>query len=146
MDSTKKIFSSIYDVKLVDFQFIKDSTGELAVIEEGTNLPIAIKRVFLVNGQKGVKRGMHAHRLCNQVLVCVSGICKVYYDDGVNTNEVVLDRLNIGLHVPPGIWAEQVYEQDNTQLLVFCDQFYDETDYIRDYKEYTDYREGSKMK
>ena len=44
------------------------------------------------------------------------------------------------LLVPPGIWAEQVYEGDDTVLMVLCDLPYDEADYIRDYTEFLAFR------
>jgi hypothetical protein len=38
--------------------------------------------------------------------------------------------------IPPGIWAEQVYEEENSILMVLCDREYDEGDYIRDFNEF----------
>ena len=41
-----------------------------------------------------------------------------------------------GILIPPGIWAEQVYKEENSILMVLCDREYDEGDYIRDFNEF----------
>jgi len=46
--------------------------------------------------------------------------------------------------IPPTIWAEQTYLQENTIVLVLCDQFYDEADYIRDYDAFLQWRSAGK--
>jgi len=45
--------------------------------------------------------------------------------DRTGVETVVLDRPDQGLLIEPGVWSEQVYELDETVLLVFVSQPYD---------------------
>src|SRR5436190_1856701 len=78
-------------------------------------------------------RGEHAHRNCHQFLVCARGSVTVVVDDGVLSEEVVLDGPDIGLYVPPMIWATQYQYSTDALLLVLASAPYDPDDYIRDY-------------
>ena len=61
-------------------------------------------------------------------------------DDGRRREEVLLDRPNIGLLIPAGIWGIQYKYSRNGVLLVFASEYYDASDYIRNYDEYLSYR------
>lgn len=122
----------------------EDPFGKLVVAESGTNLSIDIKRIFFVYGSKDVKRGHHAHKELTQILIVVNGACDVMCDDGIERKTFRLDTPESALVIPPGIWAEQQYLESDTVLTVLCDKTYQESDYIRDYKQFTDYRSGDK--
>jgi hypothetical protein len=81
-------------------------------------------------------RGEHAHRRCDQFLVCARGTLNVVVDDGVHTEEIHLDRPDVGLRVPPLIWARQYKYSPDALLLVLASDPYDPADYIRDYDEF----------
>ena len=57
----------------------------------------------------------------------------VVVDDGVNRQEIVLDRPEIGLHIRPLVWGTQYKYSADAVLLVFASHPYDADDYIRDY-------------
>ena len=57
-------------------------------------------------------------------------------DNGMEKINIILDSRSEAILVPSGIWAEQEYLDDNSALIVFCDQLFDEDDYIRSYKAY----------
>ena len=84
----------------------------------------------------GVRRGYHAHKQLQQVLVCVSGSCKVLLDDGNEKLEIKLDNPQKGLLITSLIWREMYQFSKNCVLLVLASEVYDESDYIRDYKEF----------
>ena len=109
-------------------------------IAEGNSLPISVNRFFIVKSDANTKRGEHAHKNLTQLLICMHGTCDVICNDGENKENVLLDSPSRGLLIPPGIWAEQIYLEDHTTLLVACDAAYDETDYIRDYNEFLKFR------
>jgi dTDP-4-dehydrorhamnose 3,5-epimerase-like enzyme len=92
------------------------------------------KRYFMVFDvpSKDV-RGEHAHRECHQFLVCVKGNCSVVVDDGQNRAEVLLDRPNLGIHIPPLVWATEYNYSNDAVLLVLASDVYQAEDYIRDY-------------
>jgi UDP-2-acetamido-3-amino-2,3-dideoxy-glucuronate N-acetyltransferase len=116
---------------------IEDDRGKLSFGEIGGQLPFIPKRYFLVfDTGAGTVRGGHAHRRCGQFLIAVAGTVVVATDDGSERQEHRLDRPELGLHVPAGIWAEQHYLSDDARLLVLASEAYDPEEYISDYEEY----------
>lgn len=74
---------STMDYTLLDFQPHGDDRGQLTVIESGKDIPFDVERVFYIYSVEGdVRRGFHALRDTDQVLVCVRGRCKILLDDG----------------------------------------------------------------
>lgn len=122
-------------------QTIRDAGGTLMVAEVGRHVPFPIARSFVVTDVKaGSTRGHHAHKQCRQFLVCLSGRLSVRVSDGAESAVLALAEPGDSLYIPPGIWAEQVYETPGTTLLVLCDQPYDESDYLRDHDRFLDWR------
>ena len=122
-------------VKLIELPYLKENNGDLVVVE-GEIIPFSIKRVFNVRQQKGDIRGKHAHLHCSQLLICTNGAVEVKCDDSRTTEIYVLDKPNFGLFIPPGIWADQKYIENNTILTVLCDRPFDEADYLRNYEDF----------
>jgi acetyltransferase-like isoleucine patch superfamily enzyme len=129
--------SLVDGVSLVELPHIVDIRGSLVVGEFGRSVPFDAKRYFLVFDVPSVeKRGEHAHRTCHQFLVCARGNVSVVADDGRSREEFLLDRPNLGLHLPPMVWGIQYRYSPDAVLLVFASHFYDAADYIRDYAEF----------
>jgi dTDP-4-dehydrorhamnose 3,5-epimerase-like enzyme len=122
-------------VKLIELPYLKENNGDLVVVE-GEIIPFSIKRVFNVRQQKGDIRGRHAHLHCSQLLICTNGAVEVKCDDSRTTEIYVLDKPNFGLFIPPGIWADQKYIENNTILTVLCDRPFEEADYLRNYEDF----------
>jgi len=115
----------------------EDLRGSLSVGEFPQQVPFVPKRYFVCFDVPGKDvRGEHAHRSCHQFLVCLRGSLSVVVDDGRSSEEIVLDRPSLGLHVPPMIWAVQYQYSADGLLLVFASDLYDPADYIRDYEEF----------
>lgn len=120
--------------KLYNLHKIEDLRGGLTFAEINEKLPFIPKRYFLVFDVPGKEvRGEHAHRKCQQYLSCIKGHCFVVVDDGKNRAEILLDRPNLGLFIPPMVWATQYNYSPDAMLLVFASDIYDAEDYIRDY-------------
>jgi dTDP-4-dehydrorhamnose 3,5-epimerase-like enzyme len=117
--------------------------GELTVVEVGKDVPFKIMRSFTIRATGGVIRGQHAHKHCAQFMICQAGVVEVICDDGKKQKQFMLDRFNLGLLVPPGIWASERFLGDHTILDVLCDRLYDENDYIRDYADFLAWRNTS---
>ena len=65
------------------FQAHGDGRGNLVALEELKNIPFKVKRVYYIYDTKsGVRRGFHAHKHLEQILICVHGSCKIHLDDG----------------------------------------------------------------
>lgn len=120
-----------------DLPLVHDLRGNLTVGEVPSDVPFAPRRYFLVHDvPSGETRGSHAHRACEQFLVCVTGSCAVVVDDGQRRLEVSLDRPNRGVYIPPMVWATQYKYTRDAVLLVLASHPYDADDYIRDYDEF----------
>ena len=104
-------------------------------------MPVAVKRVFtVVHALGGSKRGEHAHKKCNQILCCVAGEIELICDNGAQKTRTFLTPDSPAVYVNNGVWAEQNYLKDNSVLIVFCDQKYDENDYIRNYDDFLEWK------
>jgi hypothetical protein len=130
-------------IKVVSLPYDFAENGDLTVIEGEVHVPFAIARVFVVRGFEGAVRGEHAHKACTQFLTCPYGKVEVLCDDGSEVAIFVLDKPEVGLLLPPGIWAQQTYVVANSVLTVLCDRPYERLDYIRDYGEYKKYRDNA---
>jgi WxcM-like, C-terminal len=117
-----------------------DGGGLLVVTEVGKQVPFKIERMFTIVAPAGAKRGHHAHRLCSQFLLCVSGAVDVVCDDGRDRKTFSLDHPELALFVPPGLWLEIGAGRDDAVIIVLCDRLYEESDYIRDYAEFLSFR------
>lgn len=121
---------------IVKFPKYGDENGVLCVFESGVTVPFKVLRVFTVSGKAGDIRGDHAHKLCSQLLICVSGKIRVTCDDGFVVTNYMLDSTDKGLLVPPGIWAREEYLMNNAVLMVLCDRGYEAEDYLRNYNDF----------
>lgn len=116
---------------------VVDIRGSLTVGEFDRSIPFAAKRYFMVFDVPSMEtRGEHAHRECHQFLICVRGSCAVVADDGVNRQEFLLDRPDVGVHLPPMVWGIQYKYSADAVLLVYASHYYDSADYIRNYAEF----------
>lgn len=121
----------------IDFQEHGDWRGQLVALEENKNIPFSVKRVyFMYDTLEGVVRGKHAHRKLHQILFCVTGACTIRLDDGKEKTEVRLDQPSRGLLIGPGVWREMFDFTPGAVLMVLASEYYDESDYIRDYEEF----------
>ena len=126
--------SAVAGVRIFKFPRIRDLRGDLSVGEFGRTVPFIPKRYFVVFDVPSAEtRGEHAHRRCEQFLVCVSGCVSVVVDDGRNRDEITLDTPDLGLYIPPRVWALQYKYSRSAVLMVFASHYYDSEDYIRDY-------------
>lgn len=114
-----------------------DERGNLVAIEAQKDVPFDIKRAYYIyNTRQATPRGFHAHIKLNQFLVCISGSCKIIMDDGSLKQEIVMNSASEGIFIDKMIWHEMYDFTSDCVLLVLCDDFYFESDYIRDYNEF----------
>jgi UDP-2-acetamido-3-amino-2,3-dideoxy-glucuronate N-acetyltransferase len=129
--------SSVHGVRLHRMPRVVDIRGNLTVGEFDRNIPFQPKRYFIVFDVPSMEtRGEHAHRECHQFLICVRGSCAVVADDGVHRQEFLLDRPDVGIHLPPMVWGIQYKYSADAVLLVYASHYYDNLDYIRNYAEF----------
>jgi dTDP-4-dehydrorhamnose 3,5-epimerase-like enzyme len=123
--------------KILTFPIIGDDRGSLIALETFQDIPFDIKRVYYIfDTLNGVSRGFHAHKQLKQVLICVKGSCQVLLDDGNSKDCIILDSPHTGLFIEDLVWREMHDFSDDCVLLVLASEYYDESDYIRDYNEF----------
>jgi UDP-2-acetamido-3-amino-2,3-dideoxy-glucuronate N-acetyltransferase len=136
-NSSSQKNTQVKNVTLHHLPVITDLRGSLSVGEFPKQIHFIPKRYFLVfDVESSEIRGEHAHKKCQQFLICIKGSCSVVADDGKNREEFKLDAPNIGLYLPPMTWGIQYRYSSDAVLLVFASEFYDAEDYIRDYQEF----------
>ena len=121
-------------IKLLRFNKHSDKRGNLVAIEQLRDVPFEIKRVYYTYGvNMKEERGFHAHKTLRQVMICLRGRVTVLLDDGAQTTEVILDSPDMGLVLEPFVWHTMRGYEESAVLLVLASDFYDESDYIREY-------------
>jgi hypothetical protein len=131
---------SVYDCSVIELPRIGDRNGSITAVNNSLEIPFEVNRVFyLYDIPGGESRGAHAHKECHQFLIAAAGSFEVELFDGTVRRTVPLNRPNIGLHVPPGIWASEVNFSSSSICLVLASHKYQEEDYIRDNNEFLKY-------
>jgi hypothetical protein len=102
-----------------------------------TDVGFEVMRVYyLYDVPGGARRGGHAHRETEEILVAAAGAFDVVLDDGRSVRTIRLDRAELGLHIATGIWRELENFSSGAICLVLASDLYHEADYIRDYGEF----------
>lgn len=126
--------SQVQGVTIHQLPVFEDIRGRVVTVEMADVLPFVPARFFLVHSVPSSDvRGEHAHRRCEQFLLCVKGSVRVLVDDGLTRQEIILDRPQIGIHIKPLVWGTQYKYSADAVLLVFTSHPYEANDYIRDY-------------
>nr|WP_289941729.1 WxcM-like domain-containing protein [Microbacterium testaceum] len=122
---------------LTRLRTVSDIRGALLPVDLPGDLPFDARRVFFVHGVPSKEvRGEHAHRQCEQFLICLTGSVSCIVDDGTKRNVYVLDDPSLGLYMPKMTWGTQYDYSADAVLIVFASHPYDDADYIRDYEEF----------
>ena len=132
--------TTINDLKILDIPKIKDTRGNLSVIEKDL-LPFSLKRVYyLYDIPSGAYRGGHAHITQQELLIAISGSFNLKLQDKKgNKKTITLNKPNKGLYVPNLIWRELEDFSSGAICLVLSSSEFSENDYIREYQSFIDY-------
>ena len=125
--------SALYMMRKVE----EDARGSLTVGEVPTEVPFEPKRYFAVYDVPSSElRGEHAHKKCEQFLICLHGSCRILLDNGRDLCEVTLSRPDMGVYMPAMVWGTQYRHSADAVLLVFASRPYENDDYLRTYEEF----------
>ena len=105
----------------------KDKRGSLTVLERA--LPFEVTRTYWIYGADGMTRGGHRHSHTRQALIAVAGKVKIYINDGIAEDSLVLSDPSECLIVEPKDWHTMTFEE-NSVLLVMASSSYDRNEYI----------------
>ena len=123
-------------IQLLKIPVVEDTRGNLAFIQEDV-LPFEFKRVYyLFDVPSNAYRGGHSHIAQQETLIALSGSFEVVLQDGLDNKSFILNKPNVGLLIPTGIWRELQNFSSGAVCLVLASDVFKEEDYIRDYDEF----------
>ena len=133
--------SRINQCELIQLPKIINLEGNLTSVNNTIEIPFEIERIYyLFDVPSGESRGGHGHKYLEQIIIAVSGSFTVTIDDGKRKQSFLLNKPNFGLYMKPGIWRDLSDFSSGATCLVLASDPYDEADYIRDYKEFLNYK------
>jgi len=115
--------------------------GKLSFVEANKHIPFNIKRIYYLYDIKDLNniRDGHAHKTLKQVIFCLNGSFTLEMDNGDEKKEIYLNMPYKGVVIRNRIWHNMKKFSKNTIILVIASDYYDEEDYIRDYKKFRKY-------
>jgi len=129
--------STIDDCRTITLPRRRRLQGSTTKLIPRSDVPLDISRVYyLYDVPGGARRGGHAHRRLEEMLVAVAGSFEVVLDDGHRVKATRLDRAHSGVYIATGIWRELKNFSSGAICLVLASAPYDEADYIREYDEF----------
>lgn len=133
--------STVYGCGLIELSKIRNRAGNITIIEENKSVPFSIERIYYLYDIPGNEsRGGHGHKELHQLIVAASGSFSITLNDGHIKRTFFLNNPNVGLLIVPGIWRELDDFSSGSVCLVLASHLYDESDYIRDFEEFKNYK------
>lgn len=115
--------------QLLDLFTYTDLRGSLTVTEQ--EIPFVIKRVYYIyNVGENITRGGHRHHKTIQALICISGSCEIFVNDGDEKQTFLLDSPSKCLILDAKDWHTMSAFSNDGVLLVLASELYDVNDYI----------------
>ena len=112
-----------------------DQRGNLSFIEEDSQLPFKIRRVYWIyDVPGGEQRGGHAFKETMEMIVALSGSFDVVLNDGSKEFRFSLNRSYYAVLVPKMMWRMLENFSTNSLALIIASTDYSEKEYIRDYE------------
>lgn len=133
------VLLKVKNSEVIKLQFFNDyPDGNLIIAEALKNVPFGIKRVYCIQGFEGSKavRGKHAHRELKQLIMCFNGSFTLLLDDGTRKQTIVMDDPTMGIVLDGLVWHEMKEFSDGCTIVVLAADYFDPSDYIRDYAEF----------
>jgi|SRR3990170_246612 len=124
---------------IIKLQFFNDfPDGNLIIGESGKSIPFAIKRFYYINKLFSGKsiRGKHAHKKTEQIIFCLNGSFSLHLDDGRKKQSVKMDNPNWGVRLGRMLWHYMDNFSRDCVILVVANDYYKESDYIRNYEDF----------
>lgn len=133
--------TTVFDCTLLELPINHSEKGNITAVNNGIEVPFDIKRVYyLYDVPGGEARGGHAHRDLQQLIVAASGSFDLTVDDGKVKRTFQLNRPYQGVLIPAGLWRELNNFSSGSICLVLASIPYSESDYIRNYEAFLNYK------
>ncbi len=138
----KKAKPTVYDCTTVQLPQVHTEGGNITAVNNLSEIPFETKRVYyLYDVPGGEARGGHGHKELQQLIVAASGSFDLIVDDGNIKRTFSLNRPNMGVYMPAGLWRELDNFSSGSICLVLASLEYSEEDYIRDYEEFKKFKQ-----
>jgi oxalate decarboxylase/phosphoglucose isomerase-like protein (cupin superfamily) len=122
---------------------IYDQRGSLSFFESNNQIPFEIIRTYwMYDVPGGETRGGHAYKEQQEFIVALSGSFDVVLHDGKEERRIHLNRSYNGVYVPKMIWRFMDNFSTNSLALIVSDKLFDKNDYIRDFNNYLNLKNG----
>ena len=116
--------STVDDCHWVTVPTATDPRGSVSWLQEDAPLPFAPKRIYYLHGlTKGIVRGEHGHKALEQIIIG-------FGESG--------DR---GVFVRSGLWRRLIPKDDGAICLVIASDKYMESDYIRGFDDFMEWKQ-----
>ena len=117
---------------------ILDNRGNLSFIQNDSQLPFSIKRVYWIYDVPGGEvRGGHAYKKLEEVFIALSGSFDLAVDDGSGREQIYhLNRPFEGIYIPGMTWRELRHFSTNAVALILASRPFEKDDYIYVYNEF----------
>ena len=133
--------SDLSILKKVHVTTFTDDRGCLGVTELVGSLNFETQRIYyLTDVPPGKSRGAHGHKVLEQIFICLKGSFTLRVTDGTGTDTVKVFGMNLGYYLPAGVWRELSEFSPGAVCLVLASLPYEESDYIKDFAEYLQWR------
>jgi hypothetical protein len=133
--------SNINQCQIIELDKIHNRFGNLTVVHNELSVPFKVERIYyLYDVPSNAERGGHAHKDLYQLIVAGSGSFNINLNDGFVEKSFILNNPNVGLLIVPGIWRELDNFSAGSVCLVLASMKYSESDYIRNYQEFLNYK------
>ncbi len=117
--------ASVFDCSIIELSKITNRSGNLTVVENFEKaLPFKVKGFSICMTFRVGIAGSASHKQCHQMLIAASGSFEILLDDGKTKRQIQLNRAEIGLHIPPKIWASEVNFSSGSICLVLVSHIY----------------------
>lgn len=127
--------------EIIHLPKIEDDRGNLSFFEGLNHIKFDIKRVYWIyDVPGGYERGGHAFKEQQEFIVALSGSFDVVVDDGKEKHVYTLNRSYYGIYIPRGHWRYLTNFSTNSLALVCSSALFDESDYIRLYEDFLNYK------
>lgn len=122
---------------IFDLPKVNDKRGNLSFIENRKEIPFDIARTYWIyDVPGGQRRGSHAFKTQEEVIVALSGSFDVVLHDGKKRKTYHLNRSYKALYVPEMTWRVLENFSTNSICLVLSSGSFKEAEYIRNFKEF----------
>lgn len=134
-------------VNIINIPSNEDNRGMLSAIEQLTDIPFNIRRIFYLHKIKK-NRGGHALKNTDELLIAVSGSFRIKLFDGTKTKTFLMNDPTKGLYIPRLVFLDMFDFTKNTVCLVLANRKYNTNEYLRTPNDFLSYinKKGAKNK